>query len=211
MVKIHSHSDTYLTHLLISTQNNFSFKPAAKPSVLKKYGASLVDFLYGVDIGLDIPWIDYYHEASYKIERDFILTLDLDNSKHVLNITRDDIFHDKEGTIRVEEMWTIWSGLCYKFTPLYKTQSNLIHYFRIHFSPSLLDEDKPKINMIFTTEKGSTGILDLDWIGKDYALELDPKEELEYDISLQPEAYARLEQTSNCSLNDPLYKCVSEK
>ena len=111
---------------------------------------SLVDFLYAVplDVPLDKPWIDFYHEASYKIGQDFFPTLDMDSSKHVLNITQDDIFQEKEGAIGVEEMWTIWAGLCYKFTPLYKTQKTVLHYFRIHFSQSLLDEDKPKIDMI---------------------------------------------------------------
>ena len=121
---------------------------------------NLVDFLYAVDVPLDKPWIDFYHEASYKIERDFFLTLDMDNSKYVLNITKEDVFQDKEGAVRVEEMWTIWAGLCYKFTPLYKTQKSLLSYFRIHFSQSLLDEDKPKIDMIFSSEEQSQGILD---------------------------------------------------
>ena len=163
-----------------------------------------------MDVGLNIPWIEFYHEASYKIDRDFFLSLDLDNSKHILNITKDNIFHDKEGKIRVEEMWTIWAGLCYKFTPLYKTQFYAIHYFRIHFSPSLIDEDQPKMDMIFTSEEGSTQIIDLGWIGRDYALELDPSDNLEYDVSLKPETYISLEQTSNCSLEDVFYKCVSK-
>ena len=160
---------------------------------------------------MDKPWIAFYDEASYKIGRDFFVTLDLDNSQHVLNITQEDVFQENEGVVRVEEMWTIWSGLCYKFTPLYKTQSYLLHYFRINFSPLLLDDDKPKINMIFTSEKGSSGILDLDWIGKDYALELDPEYDQCYDISLQTEVYTRMIETSNCSTIDPFYKCIAGK
>ena len=174
---------------------------------------SLVDFLYAVplDVPLDKPWIDFYHEASYKIGQDFFPTLDMDSSKHVLNITQDDIFQEKEGAIRVEEMWTIWAGLCYKFTPLYKTQKSVLHYFRIHFSHSLLDEDKPKIDMIFSSEEQSQGIIDYAWIGKDYGVELDPANNLEYDISLNPEVYVGLAETSNCSLTKPFYICVSEK
>ena len=132
-------------------------------------------------------------------------------SEHILNTTQDDMFHDKNGVVNVEELWTIWSGLCYRITPLYKTRGYSLHYMRIHFSQSISDEDLPKIIMIFTSEAGSDGIIDYEWVGKDFSIELDPNEEFEYDINLQPEAYESLQLTSGCAKNISYYNCVSKK
>ena len=195
----------------MQSQFYFSFKPAAKPSVLKKYGVSLADFLFAVDVNLNKTWIEFYHEASYKISRDFFLTLDLDNSKHVLNISQEDMFQQKDGLVKVEEMWTIWSGLCYKFTPLHKTESYLLHFIRINFRDTMAEEDLPNINAIFTSEQRSSAAIDLDWVGKDYAVELRHGDSLCYDVILQAEVYKSLQETSNCTQDKPFYTCVSEK
>ena len=38
--------------------------------------------------------------------------------------------------------------------------------------------------MIFTSEAGSDGIIDYEWVGKDFSVDLDPNEEFEYDINI---------------------------
>ena len=211
MVQIYVLHNFNIDKVLNNISNNYSsFKPAAKPSVLRKYGVSLVDFLYAVDVNLDKPWVDFYHEASYKIGVDFFLNLDLDNSEHVLNITQKDMFQEKDGIVRVEEMWTIWLGLCYKYTPLHKTESYVTHFMRIDFDKSLANEDIPNVNMIFTSEKGSSAAIDLDYVGKDYHLEFDHKIKEVYDVNLLAEVHTTLEETSNCTQGDPFYTCVSE-
>ena len=169
-----------------------------------------MDFLYAEAKDLKLSWKDFYHEASYIIGVDFFLSLDMDNSKYVMNVTQHDLFKANTA-IKVEEMWTIWSGLCYKITPMYKTQNQLLHHIRIYFNASMPDEDLPKMDMIITSSAGASRIMDLEWVGIDYALELDPRNGLEYDVSLQAEVYKSLPLTSKCQQEDPFYKCVLEK
>ena len=82
---------------------------------------------------------------------------------------------------------------------------------RIDFNKSLADEDIPNINMIFTSEKSSSAAIDLDYVGKDYHLEVDQKIKEVYDVNLLAEVYTTLQETSDCTQGDPFYTCVSEK
>ena len=187
-----------------------SFKPTAKPSILNKYGISQADFTYAVDLNLDKSWLDFYHEASYKIGSDFYLSLDLDSNLHVLNITKDIANEDVDKVVKIEELFTIWTGLCYKITPIHMTTPYVLHYLRIYFNHELLAEDLPMIDMSFTSEANSYGAIDLSWVdGKEFTIEVDPNFHLEYDVNLQTYTYKSLQLTSNCSSEDAYYLCIS--
>ena len=109
-----------------------------------------------------IPWLDFYFEASYRVGVDFRLYYNLENSRHEYNITEEDLFHEKEGILKVERVWTMWEGPCYKFTPLYQTVSDAINFFGITFNKTMPAEDVPNIIVIFTSEKESFGLAALE-------------------------------------------------
>ena len=62
------------------------FQPIAKQSVLKKYKIPIGNFSYGTVSNMSISWIDFYHEASYRIGSDYNITLTFDNWEHTITI-----------------------------------------------------------------------------------------------------------------------------
>ena len=181
--------------------------------MLKKYGISQEDFTYAyLDIELDKPWPEFYREASYRIGRDVFLSLDFDGETRKANISVEDINQEVNGMVKVEEVFSLWTGLCYRIEALYMTQPHLVHFIRMNFDQSMPKEDLPLIDMIFTSKNSSYGIIDLDWIdGNDFVVEVDPNYHLLHDVNLHPHSYRSLQEKSNCSYQETFYKCVSRK
>ena len=83
------------------------FKPFAKPSKMKGLNITIGDFAYGMDIDVKKAksWLDFYHEASYNIGADFLITLDLE--EYSLEINRSGTYNFGAFNLESEKVYFV--------------------------------------------------------------------------------------------------------
>ena len=65
---------------------------------------------------------------------------------------------------------------------------------------------------ITTSEDNSYGIFDINWLdGDEYSITIDPKKQLQTSVIFTVRQHENLKITSNCSLEEPYYKCASKR
>ena len=70
----------------------------------------------------------------------------------------------------------------------------------LDFDQSISDKDLPKIQMYFTSEENTYGVITSQWLNGDAtSLNIDPNEKLFYLIGLRPVEHRKYEEMSGCS------------
>lgn len=119
---------------------------------------------------------------------------------------------DVSKLVHFEELYTFWSGLCFKIMPKIKTKRNLENSLKLKFSNSMSYYDVPKVKMFFTSENNSYGIMDVSWFeGDEYSLLIDTKEKFHFNIDFKIVQYENLMSSTHCTRVVPFYKCVSSR
>ena len=151
------------------------FKPNRKSSILQEFG---------------LDWPILYQNMSYKIGRDFNLTVWFDaqntSGRRDNIIINDNILTGKASKlIELEEMITALSGICYSLTPKNKIGLGEAIGLRIQFADSLPCEDVPKkIKVIFTSKQNSYGAINTSWKdGQEYSFFIDPDKK-DYNVAV---------------------------
>ena len=190
---------------LIAPTITFCFNPMAKLSILNQNGLNLGQF-----VDCKIPksenksWLDVYDQAFYKIGKDFsiILTNYNDYYVHFKSLKQNNDMG------KIEEIYTIWSGLCYKIVPnyTYSAMNNVIESV-VLFHVTTKDTPK-KVQVMITSEENSYGVLDKTWIeGRELSHELDPSDSTFYKFPLKTFQYERDQSTTGCSHEKSYLNC----
>ena len=191
---------------LLAPTMTFCFNPMAKLSVLNQNGLNLGQF---VDCKMpkseNKSWLDVYDQAFYKIGKDFsiILTNYDDYYVHFKSLKQNTNFMGK-----IEEIYTIWSGLCYKIVPnfTHSEMNNLIEWV-VLFHVTTKDIPK-KVQVIITSEENSYGVLDKTYIeGHELIHELDLLDSTFYKFPLKTFQYERDQSTTGCSYEKSYLNC----
>ena len=62
------------------------------------------------------------------------------------------------------------------------------------------------------SEENSYGIFDINWLdGDEFSITIEPKKKLQTSIIFKVLQHENLKITSNCSLEEPYYKCASKR
>lgn len=62
------------------------------------------------------------------------------------------------------------------------------------------------------SEENSYGIFDINWLdGDEFSITIEPKKKLQTSIIFKVLQHENLKITSNCSLEEPYYKCASRR
>ena len=113
----------------------------------------------------------------------------------------------------MEELITVASGKCFSITLKNKIGRSETTSLQIQFDDLMPSEDIPKlIEVIITSKQNSYGVLSNLWKeGKEHRISIDP-EKKDYPIfNLQLSQYKKLEVSSNCSIDDFYWNCLSKR
>ena len=188
------------------------FQPSIKSSILQKYNVTTKQFHYAKVENLNISWIEFSKDLSYKIGIDFEIILFLnDDVGQAIRIQNTSLTQNQSKMIHFEVVNTLEAGLCYKITPKLKTPRNAMNFIAIAFNQELADEDVPNLKLIFTSEENSFGIINMDWVeGDEFIVEVDPKLNLSHGVNFKAVRQERLELTTRCG-KESFYKCLSKR
>ena len=191
---------------IIAPTFTLCFNPMAKLSILDQNGLTLGQFVEGeMPKNENKSWLDVYNDAYYKIGVDFsiILTNYNDYYLHLKSLKQK---NDSMG--KIEEIYTIWSGLCYKIVPNYTHNAiNNVLEWVVLFHVTTKDTPK-KVQVIITSEENSYGVVDKQWIeGSELNHELDTSDPTFYRFSLKTFKYEKDQSTSGCSHQKSYLNC----
>ena len=191
------------------------FDPALKPSVLNDFNTTMteVQSTFQNPPNISIPWSEFYEKAAYKIAQDYQIAFSLDDDlEHELVIgNTDDSDEDSEysDVISWQEIYTLWSGVCFKMTMKTKIRKNMKISMHINFKDSLKIEDIPKVEIYLTSEPNAYGIIDLEWSeGDEFGFEINPSSKLYYYADLRIEQTVKLK---NCVDRQSTITCSTSK
>ena len=184
------------------------FEPYAKKNVLKELDLTMEEYLKTNFANMSMKYTDLFHKVNYKLGRDFQIRFSWENYKHEkhFNDTLDD------DQFKVEELYTFWSGICYKFTPKFKTMASHSNALQIMFNGSFEDSDLPSVILTFSTEENANGAIANRWLqGEVYNVDIEPLKMVSYSVYLRIVEVKRLASKSNCSSKIKLNNCISER
>ena len=79
----------------------------------------------------------------------------------------------------------------------------------LDFDESISDKDLPKIQIYFTSEENTYGVITSQWLNGDVtSVNIDPNEKLFYLIGLRPVEHRKHEEISGCSYESHI-RCSS--
>ena len=112
--------------------------------MLKKYNLKLLDIASSrtEELNISMPFPDFYHELSYKIGEDFNITLIMNDSNYTVFLNQNSL-HEKSEIVDVDEMYTLWSGLCYKITRKVDIFEDMNNTMILEFAKSMPEKDIP--------------------------------------------------------------------
>ena len=205
----------------ISPTITLCFKPYRKSSILQEYDLNHSVYPPKLLLKTGETWPDAFQNISYKIGKDFNLTIvfDVDNTIVRRNydsmITIDDnVLTEKASKlIEFEELITVAYGKCFSMTVRNKTGKSETTSLQIQFDESMPSEDIPKLIEVFITSKqNSYGVLSNLWKeGKEFKMSIDPEKKDYSIINLKLSQYKKLEVSSNCSIDDFYWNCLSKR
>ena len=153
-------------------------------------------------------WHSIFHEVSYKIGTDFTIKL---TPHEPIILDSLNLSEKSSKLLGLEEIYTEWSGICYKLTMKENTTSLTRNFIGLEFKESLPKEDIPEVKFYFTSENNSYGIIPIDFIeGNVLMLPVKVEKNLWYKVNLSPMEYEKLELTSECSQNS-YYECLADR
>ena len=202
-VKISSRKFKSINHPIIS----ICFEPYLKSSSLTHLNTTLSEFMlkstseYDAEYFENLPrsWHSIFHEVSYKIGTDFTIKLKppeaLAHESIILDSTN--LSEKNSKLLELEEIYTEWSGICYKLTMKENTTTLMTNLIGLEFKESLPKEDIPEVKFYFTSENNSYGVIPLDFIeGNVLMLPVKLQERMRNKVKLSPLEYEKLELTS---------------
>ena len=203
-----------INHPIIS----ICFEPYLKSSSLTHLNTTLSEFMlkstteYDAEYFENLPrsWHSIFHEASYKIGTDFTIKIGLlEHESIILDSTN--LSEKNSKLLELEEIYTEWSGICYKLTMKENTTTLMRNYIGLEFKESLPKEDIPEVKFYFTSENNSYGVIPIDFIeGNVLMLPVKVEKNLWHKVKLSPMEYEKFELTSECSQNS-YYECLADR
>ena len=195
------------------------FQPNKKPTLLQGYDIQNYSFFPPEVSKNNTTWPLVYQEISFKIGRDFNLTIDLDH--HALHNSRDQVYtinnmslsENTSKSIEFEEIISVNAGICYRVTPKHKMTKSQLNQIHIQFDESLPFDDIPKmIQVIFTSKENSYGILATFWKeGKELRFLIDSEKRAYNMAKLQLSEHKKLDGSNGCNNDDFYWNCISKK
>ena len=190
------------------------FQPNKKPTLLRDY--NIQDYsVFPLEVSKNNrTWPFVYQEISFKIGRDFNLTIYLDNSRdQVYTMNNMSLSENTSKSIEFEEIISINAGICYRVTPKHKMTKSQLNQIHIQFDESLPFDDIPKmIQVIFTSKQNSYGILGTSWKeGKELRFLIDPRKKEYNTAKLQLSEHKKLDGSNGCNNDDFYWNCISKK
>ena len=158
-------------------------------------------------------WHSIFHEASYKIGTDFTIKLTPPEALEQESIISDskNLSEKNSKLLELEEIYTEWSGICYKLTMKENTTTLMRNFIGLEFKESLPKEDIPEVKFYFTSENNSYGVIPIDFIeGNVLMLPVKVEKKLWHKVKLSPMEYEKFELTSECSQNS-YYECLADR
>ena len=137
---------TEIVDSVVNPTITICFKPLAKLTVLEKFNISLEYFgTEDVEIpdNFSLPWNEIYLTSSFRLGTDFKIEMVLNEDE---NITIEDVDSDE---IIIEEIYTLWSGLCLQISP--NERLKFINTLFLEFDETIPISDIPNIEMYFTS------------------------------------------------------------
>ena len=182
------------------------FNPVVKNSVLLKYNMNLVDF---IGFGNTETNLSMYDEGLYKIGRDFNITI-IWNEHHIV-VTNET--NANNSFVSVEEIYTFYNGRCYKITPNFKVKAMNAFMTKIEMDQSIEPIDLQFVNLHFTSEENSLGIIQGQWLEGKHSLSLEAKLNKSVGFEVYPELHKlkKLKLTNNCHPKINTTKCMINK
>ena len=172
------------------------FNPYVKKSILEKYNLTYAQVQSLRMKKLSIPYPNFYKQANYKLGLDFKILL---GEIKGTNFEIDDI-NFKNDIIKIEELYTIWNGICLKIsqdTSIPNYQENTI---TVTFNDLINIKDLPEVQIFVTSDQNAYGILDAHWAdGSVFSHHIQPQIMKSYSFYLSPVWYKSLKETSHCN------------
>ena len=191
------------------------FQPYRKSSILQEYE---LDHSLIQETKENISWPVVFEKMSYKIGRDFNLTIALDfldfySKQEVIEINELILTEKASKLIEFEKIITLIAGICYSITPKNEIGKRQYNLFQIQFQDSLPSEDIPnKIEIIFTSKCNSYGVITNIWKeGQEFSFLIDPEKKDTNSVNLRLSQHHQLEITSGCTNDDFYYNCISTR
>ena len=185
------------------------FNPYIKKSMLKKFNLTYYEIQNLKLKNLSISYPDFYNQANYKLGYDFNISLgNLDQTKAKI-----DSVDFENDLINVEELYTLWSGICIKINQNEEIATYDENSIAILFNEDIKIEDLPKVHIFATSEQNSLGIVDAHWAdGNVFTHKITPQILESYTFYFEQISYEFLKETSNCNDDyDSNVHCVAEK
>ena len=191
------------------------FEPNKKSTILQQY--DIQDYSWKPpDVSkYNTTWPLVYQELSFRIGRDFNLTIVLDGNgrQEMLTINNMSLTENALKAMEFEEIITIGSGICSSVTLKSKMSKGQTNQIVIQFNESLPLKDIPKmIEVTFTSKQNSYGIISNFWKeGKECQFLIDREKKGYNMIALQLSQHKKLDASPSCS-NDAFYwNCLSKR
>ena len=129
-----------------------------KPTVMKKYGVELVYDFPGYNVGeKQLPVWDAYVEASYILNRDFVITVggrNLSTGNNTFSEASINPIIGEEGQkgiwVHVSEYHTHFIGTCYQIDSNYSMPPPNFGLFSLQFNESITQADIPPVSTFCT-------------------------------------------------------------
>ena len=191
------------------------FEPYKKSTILQQYDIKESSFAPPKLSMNNTVWPLVYQELSFKIGRDFNLTITLDvyGRQEMLTVNNMSLQENVSKAMEFEEIITIGAGTCFSVTPKSKMSKRQLNQIYIQFDESLPFKDVPKIiEVIFTSKRNSYGIISTFWKdGKECQFLIDSEKKTLNFVNLQLSEHKKLDGLSSCS-NDAFYwHCLSKR
>ena len=138
------------------------FEPYGKPSVMAKYGISVQDLVFATfpeDLS-GKSWKDFRDEMQYVLGKDFYFTYyDKDYNPYTFDTEGLYDIGDVKGLIEVENMQTVWSGLCVRITFKKHVPGSTLSMYIDFKNETLKVFDVPNPVLYVTSEDNAYGII----------------------------------------------------
>ena len=191
------------------------FDPYKKSTILQQYNIQEYSFT-PPEVSLNnTAWPIVYRELTFKIGRDFNLTITLDvyGRKEVLTINGMNLTENALKAMEIEEIFTIGPGICYSVTLKSRMSKKQVNRVFIQFDESLPFEDVPKIvEVIFTSKQNSYGIISNFWKeGKECQFLIESEKKGFNIVNLQLSQHKKLDNSPSCSTDAFYWNCLSKR
>ena len=191
------------------------FEPYKKSTILQQYDIQGHSFA-PPEVSLNnTTWPLVYQELSFKIGRDFNLTITLDvyGRKEVFTINDTSLTENALKAMEFEEIISIGAGICFSVTLNSTISKRQVNQVYIQFDESLPFEDVPKIiEIIFTSKQNSYGIISNFWKeGKECQFLIESEKQAFNIVNLQLSQHKKLDKSPSCSPDAFYWNCLSKR